>query len=34
MLYRGEFEAGCFCQAIRYRFVDVFHAGYDARWSD
>jgi hypothetical protein len=28
MLYRGEFEGGCFCRAIRYRFVDVFDAGY------
>ena len=26
MLYRGEFEGGCFCRAIRYRFVDVFDA--------
>ena len=23
MLYRGEFEGGCFCRAIRYRFVDL-----------
>lgn len=28
MLYRGEFDGGCFCRAIRYRFVDVFDAGY------
>jgi hypothetical protein len=28
MLYRGTYEGGCFCGAIRYRFEDVFDAGY------
>jgi hypothetical protein len=28
MLYRGTFEGGCFCHAVRYRFVDVFDCGY------
>jgi hypothetical protein len=28
MLYRGRFEGGCFCGAIRYAFTDVFDAGY------
>lgn len=28
MLYRGSFEGGCFCGAVRYRFADVFDAGY------
>lgn len=28
MLIRGHFEGGCFCGAIRYRFADVFDAGY------
>jgi len=27
-LYRGVFEGGCFCGAVRYRFVDVFDSGY------
>lgn len=28
MLYRGTYEGGCFCGAIRYAFLDVFDAGY------
>ena len=28
MLHEGPFEGGCFCGAIRYRFIDVFDAGY------
>ncbi len=28
MLYRGDFDGGCFCGAIRYRFADIFDAGY------
>jgi hypothetical protein len=28
MLYRGSFDGGCFCGAVRYRFADVFDAGY------
>lgn len=28
MLYRGSYDGGCFCGAIRYRFTDVFDAGY------
>jgi hypothetical protein len=28
MLYRGAYEGGCFCGAIRYAFADVFDAGY------
>lgn len=28
MLYRGDFEGGCFCGALRFRFRDVFDAGY------
>jgi hypothetical protein len=28
MLYRGDFTGGCFCGAVRYRFTDVFDAGY------
>jgi hypothetical protein len=28
MLYRGRFEGGCFCGAVRYAFTDVFDAGY------
>jgi hypothetical protein len=28
MLMRGHFEGGCFCGAVRYRFADVFDAGY------
>ncbi len=28
MLYRGAFEGGCFCGAIRFAFTDVFDAGY------
>jgi hypothetical protein len=28
MLYLGEFTGGCFCGAVRYRFEDVFDAGY------
>ena len=28
MLYRGTYEGGCFCGAIRYAFTDVFDAGY------
>lgn len=28
MLYRGAFDGGCFCGAVRYRFADVFDAGY------
>lgn len=28
MLYRGTFEGGCFCGAVRYAFTDVFDAGY------
>lgn len=28
MLYRGRFDGGCFCGAIRYSFSDVFDAGY------
>ena len=28
MLYRGHYEGGCFCGAVRYAFDDVFDAGY------
>lgn len=28
MLYRGSFDGGCFCGAIRFRFGDVFDTGY------
>ena len=28
MLYRGSFDGGCFCGAVRYRFTDVYDAGY------
>jgi hypothetical protein len=28
MLYAGSFDGGCFCGAVRYRFADVFDAGY------
>ena len=28
MLYRGHYEGGCFCGAIRYAFEGVFDAGY------
>lgn len=28
MLYQGSFDGGCFCGAVRYRFDDVFDAGY------
>ncbi len=28
MLYPGSFDGGCFCGAVRYRFADVFDAGY------
>jgi hypothetical protein len=28
MLYRGSFDGGCFCGTVRYRFDDVFDAGY------
>jgi hypothetical protein len=28
MLYPGSFDGGCFCSAVRYRFADVFDAGY------
>lgn len=28
MLYRGDYEGGCFCGAVRYAFSDVFDAGY------
>ena len=28
MLYRGTYQGGCFCGAIRYAFLDVFVAGY------
>ena len=28
MLYRGDYQGGCFCGAIRYRFKNVFDAGY------
>lgn len=28
MLYRGDFEGGCFCGAVRYAFADVFDTGY------
>ena len=28
MLYRGDYDGGCFCGAVRYRFTDVFDAGY------
>jgi len=28
MLYRGVYEGGCFCGALRYTFEDVFDAGY------
>lgn len=28
MLYRGDFQGGCFCGAVRYAFSDVFDAGY------
>lgn len=28
MLYRGSFDGGCFCGAVRYRLTDVFDAGY------
>jgi hypothetical protein len=28
MLVRGSFDGGCLCAAVRYRFRDVFDAGY------
>jgi hypothetical protein len=28
VLYRGDYEGGCFCGAVRYAFTDVFDAGY------
>lgn len=28
MMHEGVFEGGCFCGALRYRFVGVFDAGY------
>jgi hypothetical protein len=28
MLYRGTYEGGCFCGAVRYRLTDVSDAGY------
>jgi hypothetical protein len=28
MLYRGGFDGGCFCGAVRFRFTDVHDSGY------
>jgi len=28
MMHTGTFEGGCFCRAIRFRFRDIFDAGY------